>query len=254
MRGAALFALALCAGAASAEPPQSSIRPQERVGAAQVTPVQQSAPAPQTSSQAWYDVQISPRPRQRTEEIIERARSAGQRLAGQGGLCGDPRLDGDYLDVVGGPGRCGIEDAVKLRAVSGVPLSRPASIDCETARTLRQWVDAAKPIVGNEGGGIASLRVIASYSCRNRRGTSNVKLSEHALGRAIDIAGIGLRDGTEISVLDGWDTRDDGAQLRQMHDVACGPFGTVLGPEANAAHHNHFHFDTARYRSGSYCR
>jgi hypothetical protein len=28
----------------------------------------------------------------------------------------------------------------------------------------------------------------------------------------------------------------------------------VLGPNANSFHRDHFHFDTARYRSGSYCR
>jgi len=30
--------------------------------------------------------------------------------------------------------------------------------------------------------------------------------------------------------------------------------GTVLGPEANRFHRDHFHFDTAEYRSGPYCR
>jgi hypothetical protein len=42
--------------------------------------------------------------------------------------------------------------------------------------------------------------------------------------------------------------------MRRMHRGACGPFGTVLGPEADRYHQDHFHFDTARYRSGSYCR
>ena len=43
--------------------------------------------------------------------------------------------------------------------------------------------------------------------------------------------------------------------LRNLHRAACGPFGTVLGPNANAAHRDHYHFDTARYRSGTaYCR
>jgi len=43
-------------------------------------------------------------------------------------------------------------------------------------------------------------------------------------------------------------------QLRAMWEAACGPFGTVLGPEADRFHADHFHFDTADYRSGSYCR
>ena len=45
-----------------------------------------------------------------------------------------------------------------------------------------------------------------------------------------------------------------GKALKKMHKIACGPFGTVLGPNANRFHRDHFHFDTARYRSGSYCK
>jgi hypothetical protein len=42
--------------------------------------------------------------------------------------------------------------------------------------------------------------------------------------------------------------------LRRLHRGACETFSTVLGPDANEAHRNHFHFDLAqRKRSGSYC-
>ena len=33
--------------------------------------------------------------------------------------------------------------------------------------------------------------------------------------------------------------------LRAAHRSACKIFGTVLGPEANNAHQNHFHVDMA---------
>ena len=33
-----------------------------------------------------------------------------------------------------------------------------------------------------------------------------------------------------------------------------GGFGTVLGPESDQFHQDHFHFDTARHRGGPYCR
>jgi hypothetical protein len=79
-------------------------------------------------------------------------------------------------------------------------------------------------------------------------------LSEHSFGKAIDIAGIGLKSGREITVLTGWNSSRDSAALRRMWRAACGPFGTVLGPNANRFHRDHFHFDTASYRSGSYCR
>jgi hypothetical protein len=38
--------------------------------------------------------------------------------------------------------------------------------------------------------------------------------------------------------------------LKLVHDKACKRFGTTLGPEANAAHKNHFHFDQKKRRSG----
>ena len=41
------------------------------------------------------------------------------------------------------------------------------------------------------------------------------------------------------------------AFLHRIHDDACSIFGTVLGPDANAAHHDHFHLDmkARKYRS-----
>ncbi|MFV0295112.1 MAG: extensin family protein [Hyphomicrobiaceae bacterium] len=41
--------------------------------------------------------------------------------------------------------------------------------------------------------------------------------------------------------------------LHELHTVACKRFGTVLGPEANAAHKNHFHLDMARRSHGNFC-
>lgn len=41
--------------------------------------------------------------------------------------------------------------------------------------------------------------------------------------------------------------------LRRLHTAACGIFSTVLGPEANAAHHDHFHFDLKARRRTSVC-
>lgn len=41
--------------------------------------------------------------------------------------------------------------------------------------------------------------------------------------------------------------------LRAAHRAACRRFGTVLGPEANEAHRNHFHLDMAERKRGNYC-
>jgi len=41
--------------------------------------------------------------------------------------------------------------------------------------------------------------------------------------------------------------------LRSVHKGACGEFGTVLGPEANDVHRNHFHFDLNPARGRAHC-
>lgn len=42
--------------------------------------------------------------------------------------------------------------------------------------------------------------------------------------------------------------------LRSIHQGACSEFGTVLGPEANDPHRNHFHLDLIARRGRGYCR
>ncbi|MDO6589378.1 MULTISPECIES: extensin-like domain-containing protein [Rhodobacterales] len=212
-----------------------------------IRPVTRPPPSP-------YAVLVSLRPAVRPASI--EAAAEERRLARlRGQVCGDIAIQGDTLGRVEGAGACGVSDEVRVRSVSGVVLRPAATMDCRTAAALKTWVNrGAIPAVRAEGGGVASLRVVSHYACRNRNNFATGRLSEHAYGRAIDIAGIGLQDGSEITVLSGWGTEDDGAQLRQMWRAACGPFGTVLGPEANRFHADHFHFDTARYRSGSYCR
>lgn len=180
------------------------------------------------------------------------ARQAERR---RGQVCGDLELQGDTVGFV--PGRiegCGIEEAVRLKSVSGVTLSQPALMDCPTARALKRWTNqGAKPAVRKTGGALASYRVAAHFACRTRNNQPGARISEHGRGKAIDISGFVLADGTTLTVLDDWNSRDNRA-LKQMHKAACGPFGTVLGPNSDRFHRDHFHFDTARHRGGAYCR
>lgn len=187
-------------------------------------------------------------------EGITRAAMAIEEERRRGSVCGIPGLQGVVRGSVPGPGSCGVENAVEIRSVAGVTLSSPAVIDCRTATQLHAWVtNAAIPTFAGAGGGLARIDLMGTYSCRTRNSVAGARLSEHAFGRAVDIGGFRLRDGTRVTVLRGWNS-DWGQRLRRLHAAACGPFGTVLGPNANAAHRDHFHFDTARYRSGSYCR
>jgi len=216
---------------------------------------------------------LSLRPWMRPEALVARVRAAessaaraettrqtpsrvAQPAESRGRLCGIRGLYGEELETITGRiGGCGIAEPIRLREVDGVTLAQPATINCDTAAALQTWLrEAAQPAVGRRGGGIASLRVVASYACRTRNSQPGARLSEHALGNAIDIAAVNLRDGSSITVLQGWRDRRDGPILRAMHEGACGTFGTVLGPESDRFHQDHFHFDTAAYRSGAYCR
>ena len=100
---------------------------------------------------------------------------------------------------------------------------------------------------------MATLRVGASYAGRSRNSQSGARLSEHATGNAIDIAAVGLTNGSELSVLDDWRSGNSSI-MRGLHEAACGTFGAVLGPNSDRFHQDHFHFDVASYRSGAYCR
>ena len=174
----------------------------------------------------------------------------------QGSVCGDPSIRGEKISRI--PAKlkgCGLDNGVKVTEVSGVALTQHAKIDCNTAKALKSWVDkGVKPAVGRRGGGVKSLKIVAHYACRTRNNQKGAKVSEHGRGRAVDIAAINLNDGSSMTVLKGWRSAKNGPALKKMHKMACGPFGTVLGPNANRFHQDHFHFDTARYRSGTYCR
>lgn len=172
------------------------------------------------------------------------------------GLCGDANLSGTLSGhVPGATEGCGIARAVRLEAVHGVRLSRPATLDCPTARTLGHWVaQSVKPAVGRRGGGLEGLEVAAHYVCRTRNHRPGAPVSEHGKGRAIDISALHLADGSRISVLEDWGRGPKGRVLARVHRQACGPFGTVLGPNSDRFHRDHLHLDTARHRGGPYCR
>lgn len=242
MRGAAL-ALMMMAGMASGAPETSK------------RPVGREAPVVQVAAQSAPALSFaSLRPSLRPRAIVQQA-MARRNARRKGQVCGDPDLQGDVVGIV--PGRisgCGINEAVRLRSVSGVTLSQSALMDCNTAKALKRWTErSAKKRLRGVGGGLAQYRVAAHYACRTRNSQPGARISEHGKGRAIDISGFVMQDGTRLTVLNDWNSRHRRA-LRGMHKDACGPFGTVLGPNSDRFHRDHFHFDTARYRSGPYCR
>lgn len=201
-----------------------------------------------------------PRPAQRATPVAQPPSAAPTTVPTVSGkarkICGRNDIRGiEVSSIKGSLSGCGVSNPVQVMQVSGVTLSTPATMDCTTAKALETWIEkGVQPTVGRLGGGVASLRVAAGYSCRTRNSQPGAKISEHGKGRAIDISGITLNNGKTITVLDGWGKGADGKILTKLHQSACGPFKTVLGPDADKYHQDHFHFDTARATRTPYCR
>ncbi len=95
---------------------------------------------------------------------------------------------------------------------------------------------------------VTRIEHFGSYACRNVYNRDAGRLSQHATANAFDIAAFRLADGRQIALAADWaDGGEEGEFLRDVRDGACRIFGTVLGPDYNAAHHNHFHFDMGGY-------
>ena len=88
-----------------------------------------------------------------------------------------------------------------------------------------------------------------TFSCRNIYNREEDRRSDHATASALDLAALTLADGTRISVQDDWDGEGDKAAfLRSLQNRACEYFGTVLGPDYNQAHADHFHLGLRGFR------
>jgi hypothetical protein len=154
--------------------------------------------------------------------------------------------------ALGGPSVCGALRPYDMAGtISGrVRLAPAATLQCQMIPTVDRWVSeivepAAQRYLLTP---LAELKVAASYSCRPMNGVSGAKLSEHGHANAIDISGFVLADGRTLTVKSGWhggpSERDF---LRAVHRGACDLFTTVLGPNANSFHADHFHLDLARH-------
>lgn len=90
---------------------------------------------------------------------------------------------------------------------------------------------------------------LGSFACRNVYNRKAGRLSQHASANALDIAGFRLRDGQRIVLARDWQGSGEKAVfLREVRQAACEHFSTVLGPEYNAAHRDHFHVDMGRWQ------
>jgi hypothetical protein len=275
MRWGAIFVavLMLVASGARAEAPSHTPRPPPRPTAAVAGPVLPVLPVirplprpvglavavPQPPVAALPVIRPKARPKglaqvavvpeAETAAVVPQGKPAREKRSKKGSVCGDPAIKGVKLARISSRVKgCGVAEPVQVTAVDGVRLNPPATLDCDTARALRAWVDKGmRPAF--KGREVVELRIAAHYICRPRNNVKGNRISEHGHGKAIDIAGFVFSDGKEWTVLGNYNK-----EIRRAHKAACGIFGTTLGPGSDGYHENHLHFDTASYRGGPYCR
>ncbi|MEX0349799.1 MAG: extensin family protein [Paracoccaceae bacterium] len=197
---------------------------------------------------------LSLRPTARPKELEQKIFFKKRKLR-KTSVCGNIDIQGEKVGKVPGKLRgCGVSKAVRVKSVGGVLLSRPSVMTCETAEALNRWVQRGVMPAFKPMGRVARLEVAAHYSCRTRNNKRGAKISEHGKGKAIDISGFTLDTGRTVTVYEGWRKGQSRKALQRAWRAACGPFSTVLGPNADRYHQDHFHMDTARHRGGNYCR
>ena len=152
---------------------------------------------------------------------------------------------------------CQAVGSVRLDRLAGdsgsFGLANLGPVACPLAEAFAGWarygVDrAARQMLGSP---LIRIETMGSYSCRNVAGTA--RLSAHSRAEAIDVGAFILADGRRVAVKTAWNggSAQERAFLRTVHASACKRFGTVLGPDYNAAHTDHLHVELG---NGSFCR
>ena len=149
---------------------------------------------------------------------------------------------------------CSALGAVQLLEI-GTPVANLGAMTCPLARQFARWSrDSVQPAARRFlGSPVRRIETFGTYACRGVNGQAGGRLSEHGYANAVDVSGFQLADGRRVTVQDGWNGDEDRVRrfLREIHQGGCRHFNIGLGPDSNAYHYNHFHFDMGR---GPYCR
>jgi hypothetical protein len=153
-------------------------------------------------------------------------------------------------DEITAPG-CGYTNAVRIERMTMV-VSEPFALTCRAGLSLAMWErHVLQPAAQQHfGAPVTKIEHFGSYACRTVYGRPNANMSHHATADAFDVAGFVIDGKERVRVVRDWKDDDPaGAFLRDVHAGACRYFASVLGPEYNAAHRDHFHFDRGRYQA-----
>lgn len=150
---------------------------------------------------------------------------------------------------------CGWRNGVRLASIAGVRLPVD-KLTCELTAALALWIThdvqpRAQTILGEP---VTAIEHMGGYACRNIRGSpafSNWR-SQHAGANALDVSAFVLSKGRRIAVQKHWGAETpEGQFLREIHQRSCRYFRVAIGPDYNAAHRDHFHYDRGTF---SACR
>jgi len=251
--------LALAGAAGAQEIPVPEPRPERPVQAQPAAPAEVAPPAAEESPKI-----AAPAP-----PVIPRQACPALMDGRVKGRIAPPLAEGD----------CGEDSPVEIESAAGIPLTGKPKVTCAMAGELAAIAEfaalKAKEILGSE---LKAIVTGPGYECRRRNRATTGKLSEHAFANALDIASFRLADGRSIGILPDWphieaaqppaeESSAEGGEaekpaepakipppaeraktpaqkfLVEVHAEACARFTTVLGPDSNTAHEEHFHFD-----------
>ena len=166
------------------------------------------------------------------------------------GCLAELRQSGVVAEPASQPGTdvCQIEEPVRLSGLAAadgrdrrLTLPDRPVVSCRFALSFVAWAGrAAAPILAaRRGSPLIAIRTGPGFECRGRNRQEGAKLSAHATGTAIDVAGFDFADGSRLDV----EKAGSDAGFATVRTAACGWFTTVLGPGSDAYHNNHLHLD-----------
>jgi hypothetical protein len=142
-------------------------------------------------------------------------------------------------------GACEVEDPVRAEGAS-IAWDHSAIASCPLVSTMTSFErEVVQPAaLRHLGQAVIRLDHLGTWSCRRQAGWFWPRWSEHATGKAIDVAGFELADGRRITVAGDWSRRGPARDfLREVAKGACRYFSVVLTPNTDRDHHDHFHLD-----------
>ena len=214
-----------------------------RTAAAEDIELPETAPLPQARETALKRVNENAKPSKAAGALSAVERQCRQALRELGaGFAEAPAVEAQ--------GGCHLPHPIEVTALSRNMRLEPAAVlNCTTALAAARFFQTSGMSAARKhlGARITVVQQASAYVCRQRNG--NDTISEHAFGNALDVSGVTLSDGRQIAVREAAGSTAEAKFLNYLHEAACGPFLTVLGPGSDPDHADHFHFDMKKRRN-----